>query len=518
MHFEDAGPFRPLAADVSALPGILRERGFTSAALTELGVLSTSSKRDLPLHERLFRAGGGGDLELLARLFVLAREEEEAAVERVLAPLGVGPLVVSGLLVRAEGGRIRASAAVIPVAELTMVREFYPSVTGKEHGEVEVLPVGRASVIAGLLAPREAGQRVLDLGCGQGVQMVLASAHASRVVGTDVSAKSLNFAAMNLALNRPPREVGAGPLKTEVRLGSVFEPVVDLKGSIDLIVSNPPFVITPERGKVAFSAEMEGDAIVERIVSGAPEHLAEGGWCVTLGSWIHQNQSDFSDRPTAWASGKGCDVLVGRFTTYTPRDYAIHWLQEFGQGKDFTAETMENWTAYYQRLGAGAISYGFIALRKRSAARLGNWSDAVSASLDVNGGTAGDGLRRLFAARTLLHGAAAGGGVTGSMAERDAILGARLKLSPTAELRTRSKIIDEQWGCVEAKLVETRGFSASVDVSQELSQVLSICDGDLTLGQIITLVARQGDLDREELARSVLPKVRELLGDGMLAV
>jgi len=518
MHFEDAGPFRPLAADVSALPGILRERGFTSAALTELGVLSTSSKRDLPLHERLFRAGGGGDLELLARLFVLAREEEEAAVERVLSPLGVGPLVASGLLVRAEGGRIRASAAVIPVAELTMVREFYPSVTGKEHGEVEVLPVGRASVIAGLLAPREAGQRVLDLGCGQGVQMVLASAHASRVVGTDVSAKSLNFAAMNLALNRPPREAGAGPLKTEVRLGSVFEPVADLKGSIDLIVSNPPFVITPERGKVAFSAEMEGDAIVERLVSGAPEHLAEGGWCVTLGSWIHQDRSDFSARPTAWASGKGCDVLVGRFTTYTPRDYAIHWLQEFGQGKDFTAETMENWTAYYQRLGAGAITYGFIALRKRSAARLGNWSDAVSVSLDVNSGPAGDGLRRLFAARTLLHGAAAGGGVTGSMAERDTILGSRPKLSPTAELRTRSQIIDEQWGCVEAKLVETRGFSASVDVSQELSQVLSICDGDLTLGQIITLVARQGDLDREELARSVLPKVRELLGDGMLAV
>jgi hypothetical protein len=104
------------------------------------------------------------------------------------------------------------------------------------------------------------------------------------------------------------------------------------------------------------------------------------------------------------------------------------------------------------------------------------------------------------------------------MAERDAILGSRPKLSPSAELRNRSKIIDEQWGCVEAKLVETRGFAASVDVSQELSQVLSICDGDLTLGQIITLVARQGDLDREELARSVLPKVRELLGDGMLAV
>lgn len=532
MHFEEHGPFRPSAADLSGLNTALRSSGYVASALAELGVLSVPSRPDLPLHERLYRVRDDGDVAVLARLFVLARAEDRMRIDALLksasgSAFGVDEMLAAGILVAEPGERVRATAALIPIAELLIAREFYPSVSGRSHADVEVLPVGRASVIAGLLPPREPGARVLDLGCGQGVQMLLATQHAQRIVGTDISPRVLNFAAMNLSMNRPSRALASdakgfsralqGDAAWELRLGSVYEPVADLRGGLDLIVSNPPFVITPDRARTAFAAEFEGDAIVERIVSGAADYLGEGGWCVTLGSWVHQNSGDWPERPKAWVKGKGVDVLVGNFKTYSPRDYAVHWLDEFGQGKDFTPETMENWTSYYERLNAGAITYGFIALRKRTAGAKqfsgpGNWEDAVDVSLSVNDGPAGDCLKRLFASRTLLHGLE-----PGSQRWSDTILGSRLKLSRTAELLTTSRIIDEQWTCTDAVLAETVGFPSRASVWPELAQVLSICDGELSLGQVIQLVARQGGLDRAELTQRVLDAVAPLMLKGLLS-
>lgn len=531
MYFEQHGPFRPSAADLSGLNTALRSRGYVASTLAELGVLSVPSRPDLPLHERQYRARGDDDVSVLARLFVLAGAEDSSRIEALLrgasgSAIGVDHMFASGILASEQGDRVRATAALIPIAELLIAREFYPSVTGRSHADVEVLPVGRASVIAGLLPPREPGARVLDIGCGQGVQMVLATQHAQRIVGTDVSPRVLNFAAMNLSMNRAPRAISSdtpgfsrtlpGEAAWEVRLGSVYEPVADLRCGFDLIVSNPPFVITPDRDRTAFAAEFEGDAIVERIVSDAAEYLSEGGWCVTLGSWTHQSAEDWPERPKAWVRGKGVDVLVGNFKTYSPRDYAVHWLDEFGQGKDFTPQTMEHWTSYYQRLNAGTITYGFIALRKRMPSKhapgASNWADAVDVSLGVNDGPAGECLKRLFASRTLLHGLE-----PGSQRWIDTILGSRLKLSRTAELVTTSRIIDEQWTCTDAAVRETRGFPTRAGVWPELAQVLSICDGGLSLGQAVQLVARQGGHDRVELTRRVLDAVAPLMLKGLLS-
>ena len=130
-----------------------------------------------------------------------------------------------------------------------------------------VLGVGGASrTLNALLPPDVCGAHVLDLGTGSGIQALTLAARGARVTATDVSARALAFARFNADL--------AG-LPVDLRTGSLFEPVTG--ETFDLIVSNPPFVITPRVAGVPTyeyrDAGAEGDQVVERLVRGLHDHL-----------------------------------------------------------------------------------------------------------------------------------------------------------------------------------------------------------------------------------------------------
>ncbi len=101
---------------------------------------------------------------------------------------------------------------------------------------------------------------ILDLGCGYGA-IGIAAAKLSpdgHVVLTDVNERAARLARDNLRAN--------GVTNAEVRVGDLYDPV---RGTaFDHIVSNPPL--------------RAGRAVVDRIVSEAPEHLLAGGrlWLV----------------------------------------------------------------------------------------------------------------------------------------------------------------------------------------------------------------------------------------------
>jgi len=101
---------------------------------------------------------------------------------------------------------------------------------------------------------------ILDLGCGYGVIGIVAArlSEGGHVILTDVNERAVALARKNVAAN------GAG--NAEVRLGNLYEPVVDL--AFDHILCNPPI--------------RAGRGVVDRIVAEAPTHLLEGGrlWLV----------------------------------------------------------------------------------------------------------------------------------------------------------------------------------------------------------------------------------------------
>jgi len=118
------------------------------------------------------------------------------------------------------------------------------------------------------------GERVLELGCGAGLATVLAARGGCRVVATDVVPEAVDCARQNALLNGVADRV-------EVKLGDCYAPVGGM--TFDLICTNPPQMPTPlgrDREDPVAAADnggVDGWEILDRVIQGAPHHLASGG-------------------------------------------------------------------------------------------------------------------------------------------------------------------------------------------------------------------------------------------------
>ena len=116
------------------------------------------------------------------------------------------------------------------------------------------------------------GERVLEIGSGLGLAAVLAAKAGALVVATDVVAEAVEAIHANAALNG---------VAVDARLGDCYAPVAGER--FDLICTNPPQMPTPpgrERGDAAAAADNggpDGWQVLDRVIAGAPAHLAPGG-------------------------------------------------------------------------------------------------------------------------------------------------------------------------------------------------------------------------------------------------
>jgi methylase of polypeptide subunit release factors len=249
-----------------------------------------------------------------------------------------------------------------------------------------VVGVGPAGKTLARLTIRRPVGSALDLGTGPGFQALLAARHAERVVGVDINARALEYAEYNAELN--------GIEHAEWRLGSWFEPVRGER--FDLVVANPPYVVSPEDEVVYRDSGEPGDALVLRLLGELPDYLEEGGFGQVLCNWIPRGD-DWRGPIEEAVAGRGCDVVILKYSDTEPEEYAREWNDRLG-GRDHAAfeAAVERWGAHYRELGIESISFGLVALRRRSDG--GNWIRAIA----VPGGPterAGDHFERLFTGR-----------------------------------------------------------------------------------------------------------------------
>ena len=96
----------------------------------------------------------------------------------------------------------------------------------------------------------------LDLGCGSGMHALLATRHSERVTAVDINERALAFTRLNAQLNGAP--------DVECRQGSWFDPVS--YQSFDTIVSNPPFVVSPETELLFRDSPLPADELSRTLV------------------------------------------------------------------------------------------------------------------------------------------------------------------------------------------------------------------------------------------------------------
>jgi release factor glutamine methyltransferase len=116
------------------------------------------------------------------------------------------------------------------------------------------------------------GEHVLELGAGLGLAAVLAAKAGAVVIATDIVPVAITAVRANAALNG---------VAVDARLGDCYAPVAGER--FDLVCSNPPQMPTPpgadreDAQAAADNGGVDGWALLDRIVAGAPEHLAARG-------------------------------------------------------------------------------------------------------------------------------------------------------------------------------------------------------------------------------------------------
>jgi len=482
------------AATLRALCAALERAGFTAERIEErLGTHELSSRPiDTAVHLRRLEARDA--FSTLARLFLLGAEVQAELVAEAAAPLSVEELEAIGL-VAAAAGSVRARVRLVPHGDY-----YVTSDAGLESGADvpfdHVPGIQAPSVTLAKLAVRRRCGRALDLGTGCGIQALLAAKHSDRVVATDLNPRALGFAAFNAALN--------GIDSIEFRLGAGFAPVED--EAFDLIVANPPYVISPDSSYVYRDSGLPADELCRRIVETAPGHLTEGGFAHLLVSWVHEAGGDWAKPLREWVDGSGCDAWLLHYRTSDPVAHAAGWLRPLGESDpDLYAEALDRWLEHLRSLRIDAIGYGAIVLRRRSGNR--NFVRTDPLPLDRLE-PAGEHTLRVFAAQDALARLD-----DEDLLELPLALTGSHRLQQTLAARDGSLVVESQ------TLELTEGLRFTVGVDRHTVSLLPHLDGRRPLRDVLALATRTSSLDPEERERFVpaaLPVVRRLLELGFL--
>lgn len=469
-------------------------------------------------------ARDGSPLATLVRLFLLQDAVPSGAAR---AALPLDEALRDRWLLPAGDDRVRASVDVRPFAgprgrDWWIVSDLGCAVGGAA-GAAAARPAGDPTATAGATSDARAGlvlgvggasatlagltvrtpvRRVLDLGTGSGIQALHATEHAERVTATDVNPRALRVAQLTLALS--------GAVEPDLREGSLCEPVGEDE-RFDLIVSNPPFVITPTSPNglgggaprlLYRDGGMPGDELCRTLLRQAAGRLADGGYCQVLANWQHVAGEDWRERLTSWVP-EGCDAWIVQREVQDVMAYTELWLRDAGAHRgdpEAYAAAYEDWLAGFAARRTEAVGLGWITLRRSDAARpsvtVEEWTHPVEQPLGAT-------VAAHFARQDYLRDTDDAG-----------LLATRFLLDDS--------VVQEQIGPPGAEdpehvvLRQGRGMRRATAVDSVAAGLAGVCDGSLPAGRVLDAIAQLLGEDAVAL-RARMPKViRQLVRDGFL--
>ncbi|MEP6693801.1 MAG: methyltransferase [Chloroflexota bacterium] len=477
---------------VRRLRSMLDSAGYTSDKIGDaLGSGDEIVSRSAGIPVQVRQLADHGSFGALVRLFILDLDVPEDQVAEAIAPLTVEDLARLRLVER-RNGMARPLMRIVPHDHLLIASDV--RLRAGEPAPADHVPgVHRPSVTLAHLTVRRPVRAFLDLGTGCGVEALLASPHAERVLATDVSPRAVNFAAFNAQLNPAPN--------IEHRAGSWFEPIGDER--FDTIVCNPPYVISPASEYIYRDSGLVGDSVSEQVVREVPAHLEEGGFATVQISWIAAPEGEQTEAVRRWVGGSGCDAWLLHYRTDKPLETAAVWNQMESGDPVRYAQLIDTWMAYYRDLGIRGIAYGSLILRRRAGTNWFRTNPFPAERLNA----ASDQILRVFAAHDLLAGAADG----------DALLGERIRVAPVATVEQRVRFRDGEPRMEKMTLTLDEGIHFQAGLDPSVLQLLTQLDGRRTLREALAEGAKsEGVTDLERYAQAGLPAARRMFELGFL--
>jgi len=431
-------------------------------------------------------------LNTVIRIFLAGVPVDVDRARAALAPLPLDAWARAGMLTVGSEG-VRRAVRLQPIERLLLAFDSWESGPGGMPRPDHVMGVAGSSLNLLKVTVRDRVASTLDLGTGSGVQALFAARHSDRVVATDPNPRALAFARFNAALN--------GFANIEVREGSLFEPA---KGErFDLVVSNPPFVITPDRRLAFRDGGLQADDFSRRVVAEVPAYLTEGGWFQGLVNWLHVKGEDPVARLAGWVEGSGCDTWVLRGETTGCAEYVTTWI---GQGEKPVAHEhvarFESWLDYLEGLGAEAVSAGLFTMRRRPGTD--HWFRYENRPRTK--GEIGATIVRGFALRDYLA----------TIMDDAPLLAACLVVAPDARLEQVCVPDQPRWDVRECHLELSGGLGFRGRIEPSTALALARCDGARSLAEVVAELSEAVNVPEAELVPPLLDLVRGLVLRGFL--
>src|SRR6266516_4073053 len=466
---------------VSQFGDALRRAGYSEARLRQAVGTSSSLMHD-PRGSEVARQrlAAGNELHTLIKAFCLGIPVPRNELTHAVGAATVDYLVPLALVTWEQDN-------LIPLIAIDVAHD--PARRGEPLMGDHVIGLGPAPRTLAALTVRSKAGRVLDLGTGSGIQALLALNHCDEVVATDINPRALAYTRFNAALNRL-----AIPM---TRQGDLFEPLAG--EAFDLIVANPPYVLSPDSSLRFRDSGMAGDELSRTVVRGAARHLTDGGFASILVSWAHGEGEAWQAPLAGWVRGVGCDALLLRFRTYDPVTYASLWIKEEPE----FAETLDRWLGYYGGLGIRAMSSGAVILRRRSGVNWMRSAQMLSTPLQ----DASQHLLRIFDASGRLS----------RMTDIE-LLEQRFRPHPSHRIH-RTGISRGGSYVVEGQYLETIGRVPNrISLGEFGARLLERLDGNRSLRTLASQLTPTRDMTAGDVARSAVQLVTQLFALGFLEI
>ncbi|GAA1192290.1 N5-glutamine methyltransferase family protein [Brevibacterium paucivorans] len=502
----------------------LHHHRFTPAGLRELwgADIDDALTRNNAAPARWFLTGRTDPLSVLANLFVCAATMDAEVVRTSLGTHLFDSAAATGALLE-RAGTVHAPFALraieVPPGLSDPADEPAPDSTPdhiwlfSDHGTLTrdepvngdfVLGVGGAGRTLLNITPRTLVHTALDLGTGCGIQAIALARHCDHVIATDISPRALAFTRANATLN--------GAHNIETRQGSLFEPTPE---QFDLIVSNPPFVITPQGHTTTLEYRdggHTGDQLMRTLLTQLPDHLPTSGTACLLGNWeitpaINEdpaNPTDPTEAPTNWVPNT-VDISVIEREQLTPAHYAETWIRDGGVvpgSPRWNADTAA-WLDDFASRGVTRIAFGWIQVRARATGAPIRHFESRPGPLGANPGGIAQFLDVRFDLIQWLNQADDNELLDTAFIRNEGVVEHR-HFTPGDESPTTITIE-----------VGT-GFAREMTVDTAFAGCIGVADGSLTLRAVAHALAQLLDVEPDMLTSQLVAQVRDAVVSGIL--
>jgi methylase of polypeptide subunit release factors len=436
-------------------------------------------------------------LDTLIRLFLLGQSVPQDAAQAAIAPMSLDGWISAGLLAPANDNQeVVPRLKLLPMDDLILGSD-QPR-RWIEHASPDfVMAPGLTTVELAHAKLGTPSKRTLDLGTGCGALGLLAASHSEKVVATDTNPRAVAFARFNARLNRIDN--------VSCREGNAFEPI-ESGERFDLIVSNPPFVISPSKRFEFRDAGMRGDEFCRRLIRAVPSYLNPSGCCQLKCNYAHRSGEDWTESLTSWFEGLGCDVIVWVERVEDASEYALTWITGT-ESHDLEKIPIlyEQWMDYFDEEKIEAVSYLLVTMRRTNGPC--NWTRIDPSSRQIVGPCSTE-LLNTFLTQDKL----------GPLLDGARLLEMRPRLAADVRVVQEHAMSDEGLRVSETRLCKMGGSRFVLPIEPHIGSLAARFDGTRDVRDVLGEMARALGQDAESTQQEGLALVRSLLDRGILEI